>query len=246
MSALLKAELLKLRTTRTFFALTGSALALSLVVLLLVTLLGNDFSERDVRAAFALDFTGLFITLLGAMGMAGEWRHKTITSTILAAPDRMKLIAAKTISYAIAGMVVSLIVSVTIMLVGTIILSARGETTLGASTLVDILWRNLVVAAYFGALGVTIGAIVRSQVAAIIGLLLFPFTLEVALFAFLPDVAKFSPIGGAPNGIVDATFGGDNNANVYLDPGPAALVMFGWVTVLFAAGGLLLRRRDLT
>jgi ABC-2 type transport system permease protein len=246
MSALLKAELLKLRTTRTFFALTGSALALSLVVLLLVTLLGDNFTERDVRAAFALDFTGLFITLLGAMGMAGEWRHKTITSAVLAAPNRLKLIAAKTISYAIAGIVVSLIVTVSIMLVGTIILSARGETTLDAATLFDILWRNLVVAAYFGAFGVVVGAVVRNQIAAIIGLLLFPFTLEVALFALVPDVAKFSPIGGAPSGIVNVTFGDDNNANTYLDPGPAALVMIAWVSVLFAAGATLLRRRDLT
>lgn len=246
MSALLKAELLKLRTTRTFFALTGAALGLSLVVLLLITLLGSDFSERDVRAAFALDFTGLFITLLGAMGMAGEWRHKTITSTILAAPDRMKLIAAKTISYAIAGVVVSLIVTVSLMLVGTIILSIRGETTLDTATLIDILWRNLVVAAYFGAFGVVIGAVVRNQIAAIIGLLLFPFTLEVALFALVPEVAKFSPIGGAPSGIINVTFGDNNNDNIYLDPGSAALVMFGWVTVLFAAGALLLRRRDLT
>jgi hypothetical protein len=158
----------------------------------------------------------------------------------------LKLIAAKTISYAIAGIVVSLIVTVSIMLVGTIILSVRGETTLDAATLFDILWRNLVVAAYFGAFGVVVGAVVRNQIAAIIGLLLFPFTLEVALFALVPDVAKFSPIGGAPSGIVNVTFGDDNNANTYLDPGPAALVMIAWVSVLFAAGATLLRRRDLT
>ena len=244
MSALLQAELLKLRTTRTFFALAGSALGLSLVVLLLITLLGSDFSERDVRAAFAFDFTGLFIALLGAIGMAGEWRHRTITSAVLAAPDRIKLISAKAISYAIAGIVVSLVVTLSLIVIGTIILSIRDETTLDAATLLDIVWRNLVVAAYFGALGVAVGAIVRNQIAAIIGLLVFSFMLEPTLFAFAPDVAKFSPLGGAPSGIVNASF--DEDENTYLQAGVAALVMCGWVTVLFAAGASLLRRRDLT
>ena len=245
MSALLQAELLKLRTTRTFYVLVGSGLALSLALLVLNTLLTDDFSERDVRVAFAGDFTGIFILLLGAMGMAGEWRHKTITSTILASPDRLKLIAAKTISYAVAGMVVSFIVTASLMLVGTIILSARDQTTLDVATLVDIMWRNLVVAAYLGAIGVAIGAIVRNQVAAIVGLLMFPFVVELTLFGLVPEVAKFSPFNGAPGGIVDVSFDGGENDD-FLDPGVAALVMFGWVSVLFALGALLLQRRDLT
>ncbi len=244
MSALLKAELLKLRTTRTFFALIGSALALSLVLLVLNTLLAGDFTEDEVRAAFAGDFTGLFILLLGAMGMAGEWRHRTITSTVLAAPDRLKLIAAKAISYAVAGVVVSFVITASLMLVGSIILSSRGQPTLDFSTLIDIMWRNLVVAAYLGAIGVAVGAIVRQQVAAIIGLLLFPFMVEFPLFGFVPEVANYSPINGAPSGIIDVSF--EEGDDEFLDPGIAALVMLGWVTVLFAIGSLLLRRRDLT
>ena len=38
--------------------------------------------------------------------------------------------------------------------------------------LLDVLWRNLVVAAYLGAIGVCIGALLRNQVAAIVGVLL--------------------------------------------------------------------------
>ena len=49
-----------------------------------------------MRELFTADFSGLFILLLGVMGMAGEWRHRTITSSVLAAPDRLRLLAAKT------------------------------------------------------------------------------------------------------------------------------------------------------
>jgi len=245
MSALLQAELLKLRTTRTFNALVGAALILSLIVLVLSTLLIDGFSEDDVRGSFSGDLTPIFILLLGAMGMAGEWRHRTITSTVLASPDRLKLMAAKTISYAIAGVVVSFIITTSLMVVGTIILSSRGETTLDFASLVDVMWRNLVVAAYLGAIGVAVGAIVRNQVAAIIGLILFPLVVEIALFGLVPDVARFSPIQGAPSGL--AVVQPDDGSGVdLLSPQVALLVMLGWVAVLFAAGALLLRRRDLT
>ena len=159
MKALLRAELIKLRTTRTFVVLTAAALAISLLVAVLTTTLQDEWTEDDARDLFATDFTGLFILLLGVMGMAGEWRHRTITSTVLAAPRRLRLLSAKTISYAVAGIAISLIVTVTIMAIGTLILSARDLPTVGLGDLADGLWRNLVVAAYLGALGVCIGGL---------------------------------------------------------------------------------------
>lgn len=244
MSALLQAELLKLRTTRTFAALIGSALALSLALLVLSALLTDYTKEEDVRLLFAGDFTGIFILLLGAMGMAGEWRHRTITSAVLAAPDRLRLLAAKTLSYAVAGVVVSFVITGMLMLIGTIILSSRDQLTLGSADLVDIMWRNLVVAAYLGAVGVLVGTIVRSQVGAIIGLIVWFLIVESTLFALVPDVAKFAPLNGAPGGIIDVSF--DDGNTTLLAPGIAALVMLGWVTAMFAAGAALIRGRDLT
>ena len=244
MSALLQAELLKLRTTRTFAALVGAALVLSLIVLVLTTLLQDRFDERDLRALFAGDFTGLFILLLGVIGMAGEWRHRTITSSVLAAPERLKLLAAKVISYAVAGAVLSLIVTLAIMAVGTIILSSRGLPTLDVATLLDVIWPNLVTAAYLGALGVCIGALLRNQIVAIVGVLILSFAIEPLLIGLVSDVGRFAPIGGAPSGLVGIDFNGDDTN--LLDQVPAALVMAGWVAALFASAAALLLRRDLT
>lgn len=242
MTALLHAELLKLRTTRTFVALVGAALALSLIAVVLTATLDDGFSDDEVRELFTVDFTSLFILLLGVIGMAGEWRHRTITTTVLAAPRRLPLLAAKVISYAVAGTVVSMIVTVIIMAVGTLILSGRGEMTLGTGDLADVLWRNLVVAALLGAFGVCVGGLLRNQVVAIVGLLVFSFALEPTLLALAPDVGRFGPTSGAPNGIlgIDAFDEGD-----VLAPGPALLVMIGWVSAGFVATAARLTRRDL-
>lgn len=242
MSALLRAELLKLRTTRTFVTLVIVTLALSLLVVGLSTMLTEGFTEDSVRELFTFDFSSLFILLLGVVGMAGEWRHRTITSSVLAAPDRVRLLAAKLISYAVAGTVLSLIVTAALMVLGTLILSSRGETTLGLADLADVLWRNLVVAALLGAFGVCIGGLLRNQIVAIVGLLIFAFVLEPTLLALEPEVGRFGPTVGAPNGIIGINPVSEGDL---LAPGIAFVVMLGWVGLGFAATAAALRRRDL-
>jgi ABC-2 type transport system permease protein len=243
MTALLRSEFMKLRTTRTCVALVGASLALSLLVVVLTGLLSKRISEQDGRDLFTADFTGLFILLLGVIGMAGEWRHRTITGTVLAAPDRLRLMTAKTLAYAAAGVVLSFVVTVTIMLVGEVILSARGFDAVAVSDLLDVLWRNLVVAALVGALGVGIGALIRNQVVAIIGLLLIGFVVEPTLFALTPEVAQYAPTQGAPAGIQAIKPFGDDSPT--LAAGVAVLVMLGWIGVFFAAASARLRMRDL-
>ena len=88
------------------------------------------------------------------------------------------------------------------MAVGTLILSARGLTRSAPADMADVLWRNLLVAAFAAAIGVCVGGIVRNQVVAIVGLLVFAFVLEPTLLALVPDVGKFGPTSGAPNGIL--------------------------------------------
>jgi ABC-2 type transport system permease protein len=239
---LLSAELLKLRTTRTFVTLVSVTVVLSLIVVGLTAILTDDFTEESVREMFTFDFSALFILLLGVTGMAGEWRHRTITSSVLAAPDRVRLLVAKLISYAVAGTVLSLIVTVALMALGTVILAVRDVTTLGLADLADVLWRNLVVAALLGAFGVCIGGIVRNQIVAIVGILIFAFALEPALLNLALEVGKFGPTTGAPSGIIGIN-PVDNGE--LLSPVVALLVMLGWVGLGFAITATLLRRRDL-
>lgn len=242
MTALLQAELLKLRTTRTFVTLVAVAVGLSLLLVALSALLDENFTEERVRELFTFDFSSLFILLLGVIGMAGEWRHRTITTSILAAPNRTRLLGAKILSYAVAGALLALIVTVVIAAVGTLILSARGEVTIGVVDIADVLWRNLVVAALLGAFGVCVGGLVRNQVVAIVGLLFLSFVLEPTVIALASDVGKFLPTVGAPNGVIGTDSIGDEPL---LEPGLALLVLLGWVGLGFAATATVLQRRDL-
>jgi hypothetical protein len=100
MTALLRAELLKLRTTRTFAAVLASAAALSLTLVVLGAVLGK---ETKPHALFTNSAITYIIVILGAIAMTGEWRHRTITGAVLAAPNRVRLLAAKAISYSVAG-----------------------------------------------------------------------------------------------------------------------------------------------
>ena len=243
MSAVLNAELLKLRTTRTFFVLVAVAVALSLLVTVLSTLLDDEFAVEDARDLLTADFTGLFILLLGVMGMAGEWRHRTITGTVLAAPDRIRLLLAKVLALAAAGVVLSLLVTVAVMIASSAILSARGDEAPSIGDFFDVIWRNLLVAALMGAFGVCVGALIRNQVVAIVGLLVVSFVVEPMLLGLVPEVGRFGPTNGAPGGIQDIAFFDDDDD--LLATGPAVLVMLAWIGVTFAAGAALLRGRDL-
>ena len=236
MIALLQAELLKLRTTRTFAVIVGTAALLSVG---LVAIAASMSVHDDAHALFTNSSVTYFIVLLGAIGMTGEWRHRTITGTVLAAPDRARLLAAKALSYSAAGVVLSVLVTVATMVVGTLILSGRGEETLGAGGLFDVLWRNVAVAALLGPVGVCVGALVRNQVVTVIGLIVVAAALEPPLLNAVPAVGRFGPLFGAP----DAVLGGAEAG--LLAPGVALAVLVAWLAVAFLAAAACLRRRDL-
>jgi ABC-2 type transport system permease protein len=247
MTALLHAELIKLRTTRTFAALAGAAIVTSLLVAGLVSVLTEPTEESVLLDVFASDTSSLFILVLALVGITGEWRHRTITSSLLAAPDRLRFLAAKTLAFAAAGVVLSLLIAVAVMIVGFAILSVRGLPVPGAGELIGQAARNALVAALLGAFGVGVGALVRNQVVAVVGLLLLVFVVEPTLVALAPDVGRFGPTGALATAAADipAEQVGMGDEIDLLSPALAAMALLGWIGAAYAAGAALLRRRDL-
>jgi ABC-2 type transport system permease protein len=240
MGRMLQSELLKLRTTRTFLALVGAAVALGLLISALSASLIDNPTKDDLRNGVLADTSSLFILVLGIVGATGEWRHRTIAGSLLAAPDRRRFVAAKAIAYAAAGVVLSLVVTIAVAVVSMTILGARGEPTLGIADIADVLWRNLLLAAAFGALGVGIGALIRNQPTAIVVVLVTLFIVEPTVSALAPDVGKYGPFLGTSSGL-----SASDDTDV-LPAGAAILVLLGWVALACVAAAETLARRDVT
>jgi ABC-2 type transport system permease protein len=247
MTALLHAELIKLRTTRTFVAVTAIAVGISVLIATLVALLTEPTEESVLIDVFASDTSGFFILVLAIVGITGEWRHRTITSSLLAAPDRLRFLGAKALAFAAAGVLLSLLISIAVAIVGFVILTVRDLPTPDAAELVELWARNASVAALLASFGVGIGALVRNQVVAVVGMLVFSFVVEGTLISLVPEVARFGPFSALPAAVAgipaeDAQLGDEIDL---LAPGLAALALLAWISAAFAAGAALLRRRDL-
>ena len=248
MSALLKAELIKLRTTRTFLALTGVALFISGLLVVLVSSLTEPTEESVLVDVFVSDASSLFILILAVVGITGEWRHRTITSSLLAAPDRVRFLASKLLAFAAAGALLSVLVSIMVTILGVAILTFRDLPLPEAGELIAQYARNAMVAALLGAFGVGLGALVRNQVVAVVGLLLITLAIEPTLQALAPNVGRYGPFSSLPTAAIDVP--GDAAGLPpdldLLSPGLAVLALLGWIAAAFAAGAALLRARDLT
>ena len=245
MKRLLEAELIKLRTTRTFAALAGVAIGISLLITVLVSILSEPSEDEVLTDVFASDASGLFILLLAVVGITGEWRHRTITSSLLAAPDRLRFLSAKTVAFAAAGVVLSLLIAISVAIAGFAILTIRDLPTPGLDEWIVQVLRNALVAALWGGLGVALGALVRNQAVAVVGVLMLIFVIDSAVTALAPSVGRFSPFSALPTAVAGIPAENAGIPDVDLIPaGLAGLAMLAWIGALFAIGATLLIRRD--
>ena len=245
MRRLLRAELIKVRTTRTFYALAGVSVALSVLIVSLSAALSEPSPDSVISDVFLSDLSSLFILILAIVGITGEWRHRTITSSLLAAPDRLRFLAAKTLAFAAAGAMLSIAISVAIGIVGYAVLEVRNQVTPDVGDLLELFARNAFVAALLGAVGVGLGSLIRNQPTAIVTVLIFSFVIDQTLAQLVPGVERFSPLGALPNAVggYDADDVGMGKVD-FLAFGPALALMLAWIAALYAAGAGLLRARD--
>jgi ABC-2 type transport system permease protein len=103
-----------------------------------------------------------------------------------------------------------------------------------------------IAAALYAALGVGVGALVRNQVGAVVGSLVYLFVLENLLTIAKPlrdPVAKYG-FGGVGNGLTGT---GDPTADhPPLDQVPAGLLLAAYCAVFLIAGIVVTKRRDVT
>lgn len=186
--------------------------------------------------------SSVFALVLGILAITSEYRHATITATLLATPNRGRLIAAKMAVSAILGAFIGLLcmlATLALVLIGALVKDI-GEmvwTDFAAITGGAVLGF-----AVFAVLGVGFGALIRNQIAAIVAALVWTLLVESLIVALWPWLGKWLP-GGALNGVLQAeSFGGDP----YLAVIPATLVLLGYAAVFAAAASRITMRRDIT
>jgi len=242
--AQIKAELLKIRSTRTTIGLVLGMVALILLFALLGGLLSKPpglESVEDQRGQLGVgSLAGVFSALAGIMLVTSEYRFGTIRPTFLFNPRRSRVIGAKLAAGLLAGIVFGLVGEGLGFGIGYVILAGRGITyALDAGQTALLLFGTLAGIALWGAIGVGLGTILRNQVGAIIGLLAWGFVVENLLFAFVPSVGRFAPVhaGDAMTGIT---------TDHLLAAGPGGAVLLLWAVALAAGGIALAARRDVS
>ena len=237
MNRLVRTELLKLRTTRTFVA--GVCFAPVVAALVAIAILsaagkqGNDplgpNSLTHVLGGSTAVITVIAV-LLGVLGMSGEYRHQTITTTFLASPRRRDVVIAKLVAHALTGALMALLSLAVAAAIAVPWLHASGiDVHLdGEGTRVAL---GLVAStALYGALGVSIGALLRNQTTAAAMVLIWLLAVEGVIGDLVHGAAfvRWLP-AAAGRAIVHIGPSGDGLAV------PAAAGVFALYVVGFAA-----------
>jgi ABC-2 type transport system permease protein len=237
-------ELLKLRTTRTFYGLMGTALGLVMLAVILPLALESDFStEDDVRSVLSsAGVAGLIALILGVVFSAGEYRHGTIAWTLLVTPARLRVAAGQALACGAAGAAVAAVAAAFTAAVALPWLSARDAPSLSGGELLGIFLGGILYGALAGAFGAGLGALLRNQVTAVVLVLVFLFVVDPALRAVFDGYDRFS-LSGLGTSI---TGGSEEELEADLLPFWAAtLVWAGYTAVLVGAAALLTSRRDI-
>ena len=243
MSAQLRAELLKHRSTFTNLGLLLAMLGLVLLAVLLhaLALPGDRLaSPSDQVQVFRFGplLGALFAGLVGALSITGEIRHGTIRPTFLFTPRRGHVIAAKIVASGLVGIVFGLVAVGVAVGVGSAVLAARGiPITLDSGDYALMPAGGIAAAALWAPLGLGIGALVRNQVATLVAIFLWLFFVENLLIDFVPGVGKFAP-GAAAAAITGL------DPESLLAPALGALLLVLYAAAAAAAGTIATLRRD--
>jgi ABC-2 type transport system permease protein len=247
MTAQLRSELLKQRSTSTGLTLLLYMLGVILLVVLL-HVFGMDAAELTSRdnqlmvVGWGTAIGALFASLLGALSITGEIRHGLIRPTFLATPNRARVIAAKVAAGALAGVVVGGVAEALTTAVTSAGLAARGvDVALSAGDVAQLLAGGAAAAALFAAIGTGVGALVRNQVGTVVGLCVWLLLVETILVGNAPSAAKFSP--GASAGAIAGAIQTQDAADL-LAPALGALLLAAYAAAATAVALVATERRD--
>lgn len=252
MTALVRAELLKLRTVKLPLWLLLTALLLVLLGVLVTVLpaglegapLRREDPELMARAVANASSGSVVVLILGILVLTQEFRFGTATPSFLVTPRRGRVLVAKLIASAMVGAVFAVISALLAVAVSAVLIPFKGGVVNYDLQVLQVLVGAVLVMVLYGPLGIAVGALVRNQIAAVVGALAFSLLVEQLLIALLPDIGRWTP-GGASSAVLQlgelATTRGD-----LLPVWGGLLLLVAYAAVLSAIAARLTLRRDLT
>jgi ABC-2 type transport system permease protein len=247
-TALVRSELLKVRTVRSWWA----------YLIVLVGLVGigaaAEVGSRSLDERSGLDFqlalvdligiSSLLAIILGITIVTSEFRHGTITPTLLATPAREKVLAGKAVAGVLVAILFAVLALLVVLIVASIYVSIDGGELSVDGDVAERTAKTVLGVVLWLLMGIAIGSVVHSQVAALVGTLIWLFVAETLLVGLLglvdadgfAEYLPFHALDGADGS------GGDN----LLDYAPALAVTIGWIAVIGAFGSVRTSRRDIT
>jgi ABC-2 type transport system permease protein len=232
------AELLKIRTA----PWTTLILVLSLIA---ITVLGVGSTLASADDTFASpDVVGdvvsvshvalVFGLLFGILVVTWDYRHGTITQTFLAAPRRERVVLAK--------LAAAVLIGVALVLLTLVIGIVMGKTWLGGDFVIlrehwEEMGRVVAAGALWAMLGSGVGAILQTQVGALVTSLIWFLVVEPIVMGLRPRIGTYLP-GNA----LDAFVSGSDR----LSRSDAAIVAAAYALVAAAIGTASVLRRDVS
>ena len=253
MIRLVRAEWTKLFTTRVWLGLLIGACVMAGGFAALLTAFAGETQNGAPglppvgdpvfeRIAFAVpsDTAPLFL-ILGIIGMTQEYRHRTATPTFLTEPRRWRVVAAKLAAYALVAVPFAVLVVAVNVLVVTVYAGARGAApSISGDNLRVVLTSGLALVIY-ALIGVGIGALVKNQVGAIVGGLVYLFVIEPVVRSIPATSGAYRWMPGGGQEAMTATFQGPELLSAW--QGGLLLVGYGLLAALL--GTLIAVRRDI-
>ncbi|MET7877291.1 ABC transporter permease [Micromonospora profundi] len=272
---LVRSELLKIRTTNTWWVFALISLPLWALTLLINWLQADVLTSEDLgevpadqvdtlTAAASADalssnlfttgqFFGLLIVmLLGIIVVTSEFFHQTVTTTFLTTPHRTAVMSAKLAAAGVLALLFWLVTTVLNLIAGSAVLNAVG---LGSQLGNDAAWRaiglNLLAYLLWAVFGVGIGVLIRSQIGATVtGILLYLGGSIGAILVISILAARWGDWINNLQLLVPSLASSLMVTGADIPGNPprwaGAAVLIGYAVVTGVVGTLLMRRRDIS
>ncbi len=243
MRELVKAEFIKLTTTRTALGLVVGAAAVaglgafSTIMSANPEDLGRPVHDQNFFMLASVNLA-MFALVIGIRAFTDEFRHGSIVPTLLVTPARSRVVLAKVVIYGAAGAVLAAVAQAVMLALALPLMGAKGADFIFDGTDLVAISGLVVAGALWAAIGVAIGAMVRHQVAAVVGALVWVLLLENLGATVLGDAGRYLP-GQAAHALAQAS-----QAGTELAPAAGAVVLVAYALAAGAAATVRMARSD--